>query len=393
LVGEVVGVTFRLGTYRIPLLAAAAVVISASPAFAVSLWTSVLVPQLASGGSLNAVNVVSGNDAWAVGFSRDSPTTRASSPLIDHWDGSTWQQLPVPKKNNTEVLNAVSAFSATDAWAVGYSNAQRYQFNPLWEHWNGQSWTPMVGSGAWLVGVVDLGPTNAYAVGNNSTRGYLFHWDGSAWSIVPYPDPNPVNPNLHDEFQAIAASSASDIWALGLYTKAVGNYIQYERYTLHFDGSSWTPIYMPLDPVYSASTVSFKMTSIAALSSSDVWSVGYKIDNSTNMPVATLTMHWNGNAWSIVDSPSPGIQPVLNGVGARGSNDVWAVGSYIPSSGAQSQTLTMHWDGSAWSVQESPNTGATSHLNSVSSRPSSSMIWAVGYSGSSTTQPLAMDHP
>ena len=40
---------------------------------------------------LNGVSADSATDAWAVGFYLNS--TRASRPLILHWDGTAWSQM------------------------------------------------------------------------------------------------------------------------------------------------------------------------------------------------------------------------------------------------------------------------------------------------------------
>ena len=57
-----------------------------------------------------------------------------------------------------------------------------------------------------------------------------------------------------------------------------------------------------------------------------------------------LTIHWDGSSWTIVPSASSG---TLNGVAAVASNDVWAVGSIVVGS---DQTLIEHWNGSQWQV-------------------------------------------
>jgi hypothetical protein len=83
---------------------------------------------------------------------------------------------------------------------------------------------------------------------------------------------------------------------------------------------------------------------IAAISATDIWAVGSGL--------GTLTDHWNGTKWSLVKSPSPGLEyNSLNGVAAISSNDAWAVGSYsnnpqIP----DTNTLIEHWNGTKWSV-------------------------------------------
>ena len=91
-------------------------------------------------------------------------------------------------------------------------------------------------------------------------------------------------------------------------------------------------------------------------SGNDVWAVGEYGDGTRAI---TLTMHWNGGAWSVVPSPNVGaLSNSLFGVSGSG-NDVWAAGYYYTfEQGFEvSRALILHWDGSAWSVVASPNPG------------------------------------
>src|SRR5207244_3869919 len=101
-------------------------------------------------------------------------------------------------------------------------------------------------------------------------------------------------------------------------------------------------------------------------SGNDVWAVG-------EYSGGTLTMHWDGSAWSVVPSPSIGTdRNLLTGVSGSG-NDVWAVGYYT----FFGQTLTLHWNGNAWSLVPSPNVGTSQNrLNGVIGGGND--LWAVG---------------
>src|SRR5437899_2411658 len=67
------------------------------------------------------------------------------------------------------------------------------------------------------------------------------------------------------------------------------------------------------------------LTSVSAVSESDVWAVGYYNNGGTNQ---TLTEHWDGTSWSVVSSPNPGpTSNYLLSVAAISANDVWAVGN------------------------------------------------------------------
>jgi hypothetical protein len=83
---------------------------------------------------------------------------------------------------------------------------------------------------------------------------------------------------------------------------------------------------------------------VDAVASNDVWAVGRSFQEAK-----TLTIHWNGSNWSIVPSPNDIGDDILFGVAAVAVNDVWAVGA----DGSLS-TLAEHWDGTAWSIVATP---------------------------------------
>src|SRR5262249_23565307 len=67
---------------------------------------------------------------------------------------------------------------------------------------------------------------------------------------------------------------------------------------------------------------------VAAVSSSDAWAVG-DYHNTIDAVFRTLVERWNGSTWSIVSSPNGDTQEnVLNSVAAISGSDVWAVGYY-----------------------------------------------------------------
>src|SRR5207247_2313765 len=75
--------------------------------------------------------------------------------------------------------------------------------------------------------------------------------------------------------------------------------------------------------------------------------------------IQTPALHWDGSAWSIVATPNaPMDWSRLYGVAATSSNDVWAVGASQDVASVPGRTLIEHWDGSAWSIVPSPSPGA-----------------------------------
>jgi hypothetical protein len=293
-------------------------------------WTVVpSVDPAATKNVLNAVATRSSSDAWAVGhFTAPDPDDDGLNMLTERWNGSTWTQVGAPAVlHQDESLLAVSASSATDAWAVGFTKtvgaAGRF---PLAVHWNGSAWavvpTPTLtgGSKSTLNGVAALSPTNAWAVGRGRNAAALAeHWNGTAWSVVQVPTPAGA---ASSQLSGISALSANDIWAVGSVTSVVGTSVQTRTLTEHWNGTAWSIV-----PSRNATTSNL-LTGVAAVAGTNVWTVGYTITtDGTNQPDKTLIEHWNGSAWSVVPSPNVGGNDnLLNGVGAA-SGDVWTVGS------------------------------------------------------------------
>ena len=165
-------------------------------------------------------------------------------------------------------------------------------------------------------------------------------------------------------FNDVAAISANDVWAVGSFGDS-SNY--YQTLTEHWDGTAWSVVNSP-----DVSTFVNVLTGVSAVASDDVWAVGWY--NTTGSNAQNMTMHWNGSQWSLVSSPAVGTNSRLNSVVAISADDVWAVGY----SGASTyQALAIHWNGTAWSVVWTPNVGTGSNaLNGVAAIASND-VWAV----------------
>ena len=148
-----------------------------------------------SGGHLTAVAASSPANAWAVGSVMDDAGDGAQ--LIVHWNGWTWKRVPSPSPGGGPTtgpvvgpdnrLAAVSATSATSAWAVGWGSTRGLVYAPVILRWNGRSWkhvhAPDPSGGGFLDGIW-IGPSGrAWAVGYTEDQllPLLEHWDGSAW--------------------------------------------------------------------------------------------------------------------------------------------------------------------------------------------------------------------
>jgi hypothetical protein len=299
---------------------------------------------------------------------------------------SIWTVVPTPNPGGGQAVSdvtfeSVSMAGPTEGWAVGIEQVGSLRV-PLAEHWDGQAWHAVAaavpsGRQAWFNGVVDLGPTNAWAVGDSSSpqgsnlavRTLIEHWNGAAWTIVPSPNPV-VGGASGDELDAITAIGPADLWAAG----SVHDDVNQDNVLLfaHFDGTSWKAVHTPSPP----GSEHFARA-ITAVASNDVWAVG------TVALEETLAAHWNGARWAIVSTPSlhDGISPLnsLTGVTAVASNDVWASG-YEGNVDNQNfmEPYVLHWDGSSWTLTPTPNAGGEGSRLNATVALSPSDVWAVG---------------
>jgi hypothetical protein len=244
----------------------------------------------------------------AVAMFQASPVRSQTKP------GSIFKVVPTPNENFNSDLFAASASSPNDICAVGQSTI----------HFDGTKWTafpaPFINgeNTASLQGVVDISPTLAWAVGNESNNGgspfqqVIEQWDGKKWSVFPNPT---FPPNSQALLFATASTSANDIWAVGDFVENDTN-LDFNLFE-HWDGTAWT-----------ATTVQVANNSFESLSgastdaTNDAWAVGFQ-----GVTPKILAKHWDGANWTTVATPHvAGGDSRLNAVLALAPNDarLWA---------------------------------------------------------------------
>ena len=238
--------------------------------------------------------------------------------------------------------------------------------------------SPSVGTGAnSLIGVASAADNDVWAVGwaYNSRLG-AYRTLIEHWNGTKWLVVKSRNAtNGYNFLNGIAVVAANDVWTVG--QAANGN--TYKTLVEHWDGTAWSIV--PSPNVAGNSSI---LEAISVVSANDIWAVGYSSDSSFNNH--PLTIHWNGTTWSIVSSPSVN-DDILFGVDAVASNDVWAVGR----SQSEARTLTLHWNGSVWSVVPSPNDSTEDNILFGVAAVASNDVWAVGNAGSLKTLAIHWD--
>lgn len=293
-------------------------------------WSVVPTPALTNSNEyyLRSVAAISATDVWAVGYYFRSIGGNEYT-LIEHWNGSKWSVVANPNPGPTDNwLGNVTAVSRNDVWAVGwYENNSLQRQQVLIEHWNGITWSVMPSPTRnvpymELTGLAVVTANDIWGVGNYLTaatetdKTLIEHWNGTAWSIVPSPNPSSGTGSLG----AVSTVSARNIWAAGS-----------DGLIEHWNGTTWSVIPSPNHS---------PLAGIAAVSASDIWAVGSQ--GPAGGVFHTLIEHWNGTKWSVVPGPSIAGYSYLNGVTrVPGTSAAWTVGAHFTDPAHQSdKTLT-----------------------------------------------------
>jgi hypothetical protein len=276
-------------------------------------WSRASFPDPAAN-TFRGVTDVTPDNAWLAGV-------RSGKTVILHWNGTKWRRVASPNvAGQSNGVDAVSASSADNAWAVGSTCPLDSQdCVPLMLHWNGTDWSrvasPAVGGSAVL------------AV---KTEPLVMHWNGTRWSQVPLP------PAVIGGLSGVTATSASNAWAVG---NGLGNG---KTWIFHWNGTRWSEAAHP-NPGFGDA-----LFGVTAISRRNAWAVGYSCTSKGCAHTHTLMLHWNGKAWSKVTSPNAGTGSELADVAAVSARSAWAVGGDCTIT-VNCAPIVLHWNGTAWS--------------------------------------------
>lgn len=260
---------------------------------------------------LHGVFAIAANNVFAVG----------SSGTILHRDSSAWSVQPSGTGLN---LLSVWAASASDVWVGAEAPPSGTNVPPqTLFHFNGTAWSLITGAGAPTTDINSVwgsSSTDVWFVGSTVAT----HWDGAAFKQFA----------LTGTLLSVSGTGPTDVWL-------AGENIQLQ----HFAGAGWSPFSPSPGPASQA------LFTVLPLGATDVWV--------TDGVLTKETMHFGANkTWTSfpADATIGGrlTSTTFNGLAPRSSTDVWGAG----------QSRVGHWDGKAWTIAQP--FGANVSLQSIS---------------------------
>jgi hypothetical protein len=349
-------------------------------------WQAVPTPNLSTlDNDLAGVSAASPTDAWAVGTYYPPSNPEVLSTLGMHWDGKRWTAYPLPKVGpNENSLLGVSELRSGEAWAVGYYANANYEQRTLIEHFNGSAWEvvphPDPGvQGEIFYGVTALNGADVWAVGAQRDANGIWHplvenYNGSHWSVVSVPDPG--NDVL---LYGVNASSADNVYAVG----QEGSSFPSQTLLEHYNGRGWSVTSTQEDPSETLDPFGVSTTT------GGVTLVGAR--ESDTAPFTTLVASGSSAGVTLQSSPSNGAgENDLFGATTAADGSAWAAGWYVEPSTDLHRTLIEHGVHGHWSLVESANPSAEENgFSSIAAIPGGG-LWAAGITTNSEGNPATL---
>jgi hypothetical protein len=359
-----------------------------------STWTIQTTPN-PSGSSYADLVGVSCTAAGCTAVGNYDTSSDLDSTLAEQWNGSTWtiQTTPNPSAATGTVLTGVSCTSVSACTGSGWYYTGSGDALTLAEAWNGSTWTiqttpnpsgppyselnavSCVASGCIAVGYSQTDQQSPTPVDTTLAEA----WNGTAWSLQNAVSPSGAVASYLSSVSCVAANACT---AVGYHFDVQTGY--YDPLAEQWNGTAWSVKAVPVP----SGSVGTYLESVSCATASACEAVGFE---NTSGPGVTFAASWNGTAWTSQTTPNPAgaAASLLYGVSCAGASACTAVGRY--GSGGGSDTLAETWNGTAWTIQTTPNPAGTtfSSLSGVSCA-SVSLCEAVGsYSHNNVNKTLA----
>ncbi|HEY1350555.1 MAG TPA: hypothetical protein VGF67_13105 [Ktedonobacteraceae bacterium] len=362
-------------------------------------------------GSVNLLKVVAlaASDVWMLGTTSNEKT-RQTFPLLEHWNGATWQVIPTAdtsalltqllkqagrgKASENVSLSDIAALSDRNIWAVGLASVAVV--------------SPQVTSSGGL----------PVMFGSRSGKPLIEHWDGRTWQIVASPGGFTGGPAMSDlstnTLTSISAVSANDIWAVGSQASKNEQTVTVNGQTFkialggpsvplveHWDGKSWTERKLPASLSKSTFTT---LNNVQAFASNDVWSFGTGLSpgfvvlqpglqptrvvspafvppTGNGVSLLSYLLHWDGQSWKKMKLPATNVG--LRDVHIISGHDIWLITDSGLLGGKAGSLLNTvyHWDGTTWHKVPEVNSADPESILDSFSVIAPDNVWLLGHTG------------
>ena len=325
-------------------------------------WT--LDSSIAANTMLTAVSCTARNTCMAVG----GLTGYLGSASYAHG----WRQETMPDPSTPggpEVsLRDVSCASSTECFAVGgdYTYARAY----VW-HWNGSTWSLRAlrkpgGGDNHNFGVFAIScPSTRFCMAVGYRAGIVNttvaeRFNGQRWMPVAISSPTNSNQNARTELTDISCSSATTCVAVGhSWLYAFPQHYNYATFAEAWNGTTWR-IVRPVEPTQATSRLlGSSLDTVSCTTATRCLAIGHYADRRS---VRILTERFNGRSWTIVgrSQPNAGALQYLQDLSCAGNLICTAVGGYR-------SPVAAHWNGNQWAPEQLPRpSGRYASLSGVS---------------------------
>ncbi len=295
--------------------------------------------------------------------------------------------VPSPNSSSTDDNELRSVSCVAQSWCLAVGTSYDGTANhALVERWDGTSWSILPSANSQLSGDTILNSVSCVSVSwciavgtfdDGASTGPLME----LWdgSSLSIQREGGVPPGGIEQLNSVSCASVSWCVAVG----SIGATFNNQNTAYSWDGTSWNVMMPPSTPPNNE----YWLSSVSCVSASSCVAVGGQFDGSVTR---TSALGWDGSTWSIVQTPNAGFSSdFLSGVSCVGTSFCLAVGTYIDSDW---RTLAEVWNGATWSVLPSANAAEVDGivpadgLKSVSCVTASSCVAVGDYSAGAASQ-------
>ena len=161
----------------------------------------------------------------AVGGHSGNTYGASDQPYVFEWEDGQWNEITVPVPPGQNFLESVTVIAADDIWIAGTNDQVNEGFQPLFIHFDGQSWSVFDDVtfdhyGGTIRSIDARSPTDIWASGafainqGSFNRPLLMHYNGKDWQQIAADPDGPDSGFFFD----VDVFSQDVAWAVGTFT-------------------------------------------------------------------------------------------------------------------------------------------------------------------------------